>query len=216
MESSWSLFPLGKVEKAVVDLLMGLPIEIVRSQDLHHLMDGPVLNENAPEDRLFRLNILRRHFVGGDVFLLHPPLLLNDPDLEIGNDLRMELNRDHKHTDALQGFFEVDLFAVDFEAVLFEVAFNIHGGYRPKELSTFADGPGKGTGKCLDLLGHLLDILLRLGHTVLNQTFLMFQGFDILFRGQDGLLLGDQIVPSVTIRNLDQIPRLSFRGNIFQ
>ena len=38
----------------------------------------------------------------------------------------------------------------------------------------------------------------------------------ILFRGEDRLLLGDQVVSAITIRDLDEISSLSQRRDIFQ
>ena len=139
------------------------------SNRIFGLTDAPSI---STQDGLLRFDILRGHFVRGN-FLLHPLLLLNNPDLELSGDVRMELDRHGEHAHALDRFFEVDLLAIHFEAVLLEKSFYLHGGNGPEEFPAFSNRLGKGAGKALNLLGYFLDILFCFCHTVLNEPFLM-------------------------------------------
>ena len=96
--------PLGEIDQRFVYLVVGLPIEVIGLEDLHHLIDGIIFNEDPSQYRLLRLDILRRKFVGGEVRLVHETLLLNHPNFKMGGYLWMEFDGYGKHPHIFNGF----------------------------------------------------------------------------------------------------------------
>ena len=68
------LVSLGEVDQGAVDLSMSIPIKVIRGKDLHHPVDRLILNKDAAQDGLFRLDVLGRDFMGREFrsFHVHP------------------------------------------------------------------------------------------------------------------------------------------------
>ena len=53
-----------KIDHRLKQMIMGLPIKIIAGQEVHNLVEGVVVDQDACQDGLFRFNVVRRDFDG--------------------------------------------------------------------------------------------------------------------------------------------------------
>src|SRR5271165_3240808 len=125
--------------------------------------------------------------------------LLADNHLHRHGHVLVQLDGDVELADVLQRFIELDLAPVNVQALLLQLARDIDGGDRAKELIVLARLAGKVEGHAGHLLGQRLGIALLAGSAANRSGLHLLDDGPVGGRGFNRQLLGKEIVAAVAL-----------------
>jgi len=133
----------------------------------------------------------------------------------VRGDVFVQLDRDDELANGLERFMQLDLAAIDVEALLFESLGDVAGGYGSEQLIAFARLAEELHIEPVKLFGERLGFRLLLGGAAHGGGFHLLDDSLVGDRGFDRELPGQEKIPPVSFGDLDYLAAIAQLGHVF-